>query len=884
MNELDEKTGPIDDKGTAGPGVGQGRTIAQSGSAQQKGIGKESQLSKIAAAVNPGSMAEANPTATQSMISTFMQTFESSALELREETNDDQKELIKTMIDEITKLQTKNMKEFEKAIGKIVGITKDLQNSDNPLLQKLGKDMEEKSREEVVKASGYTLTGEKDTFLNRLGRSVGMNTEEEPVEKNRQGIGKLVKGFASNLGRDVKRGFNIAVGREAPEGSFADNVFTSDEQKRERLLSRVDAESNETKTVSTNDTIKKVIEEYFKEDKQKSKSESSEKNSKETLTVSSLSEAFKTALDQHFNQSKTSSTSSDKNTIESSSDSSNSSEKNNIESSSDSSMTKSLEEFSQESRKESNSSSEENSLISTLTDEQKNLYSQFEKLIEEFNKEEKSTEELENIVKEINVLNEKFVAAYPSTKSPSVNSEAQEDTAGISKDATIEALQKTADSNVLVQENTSETVDVLKQILEQMKNMPVGGGGGGSGDSGGGMVPGLLGAGLGAGLASGAKAIGRGVRAVGRGIASGARVVGRAVGSGARMLARGIGSGARALATGARAITAPMAVAGTAAVAATGSILYGVDKFIKNTNIGARKEQEEGTAKFGLTGNNMDGFFINGKPAGKYKDLPEYYQKVSDGYGANSRGGAAERAREYVKTHNPDGSKKTEKKPAAVEKDKKKTDAKVTPKTPAKQVTTPPPAKADEIVVTAPKKKAEVEKPKQEKSTATSTAKEAIEPKKKDAAPSLDAVDKSIKGKVAEIDPKGQWAKLKDGKIVDPDFPNDADSNNSAAAAYKLSQKSGKIESKGNQTGDQMSPKKATGKTETGKNIDGALIEQGTAETKDKVQVNVPPPTVINQGGGGGQASPQITFPGGVGSVRTNDSSWQRFQDRRAVG
>ena len=164
------------------------------------------------------------------------------------------------------------------------------------------------------------------------------------------------------------------------------------------------------------------------------------------------------------------------------------------------------------------------------------------------------------------------------------------------------------------------------------------------------------------------------------------------------------------------------------------------------------------------------------------------------------------------------------------------------------------------------------------------TVKEATEPKKKqDPAPSLDAVDKSIKGKVAEIDPNGRWAKLKDGKIVDPDFPNDADSNNSAAAAYKLSQKSGKIESKGNQTGDQMSPKKTTGKTETGKNIDGALIEQGTAETKDKVQVNVPPPTVINQGGGG-QATPQITFPGGVGNVRTNDSTWQRFQDRRAVG
>jgi hypothetical protein len=185
-----------------------------------------------------------------------------------------------------------------------------------------------------------------------------------------------------------------------------------------------------------------------------------------------------------------------------------------------------------------------------------------------------------------------------------------------------------------------------------------------------------------------------------------------------------------------------------------------------------------------------------------------------------------------------------------------------------------------------PKAEATVEKSKETaKPKAVETVKEATEPKKKqDPAPSLDAVDKSIKGKVAEIDPNGRWAKLKDGKIVDPDFPNDADSNNSAAAAYKMSQKAGKVESKGNQTGDQMSPKKTTGKTETGKNVDGAIIEKGTADTKEKVQVNVPPPTVINQGGGGSQTPPQITFPGGVGNVRTNDSTWQRFQDRRAVG
>jgi hypothetical protein len=80
---------------------------------------------------------------------------------------------------------------------------------------------------------------------------------------------------------------------------------------------------------------------------------------------------------------------------------------------------------------------------------------------------------------------------------------------------------------------------------------------------------------------------------------------------------------------------------------------------------------------------------------------------------------------------------------------------------------------------------------------------------------------------------------------------------------------------------DKMSSSKT--KTETGKNMDGALIEQGTAATKDKMQINVPPPTVINQGGGGGQAQPQITFPGGVGNVRSNDPTWLVFQKRRAV-
>lgn len=104
---------------------------------------------------------------------------------------------------------------------------------------------------------------------------------------------------------------------------------------------------------------------------------------------------------------------------------------------------------------------------------------------------------------------------------------------------------------------------------------------------------------------------------------------------------------------------AGVAAAGaTFAVAATGSILYGIDSFMKSTNIDTRKKQDQGISKFGISGNNTEGYVINGKNVGGYQNLPEYYKNVVDGYGANNRGGSAERARQYVQSHNPDGSAK----------------------------------------------------------------------------------------------------------------------------------------------------------------------------------------------------------------------------------
>jgi hypothetical protein len=821
---------------------------------QTKGIGKESQLSKIAAAVNPGSMAEANPTATQSMISTFMQTFESSALELREETNDDQKALIKTMIEEITKLQTKNMKEFEKAIGKIVGITKDLQNSDNPLLQKLGKEMEEKSREEVVKASGYTLTGEKDTFLNRLGRSVGMNTDEEPVEKTREGIGKLAKGFASNIGGTLKRGFNIAVGREAPEGSFADNVFTSDEQKRERLLSRVDSESNETQSTNATDTFKKVIEEYFKEEKKKS--ESSEK--------SALTEEQKKLLSEIKDR---------RESVESTLSIVNDKIKQNLVVSGD--ETKSPEEV--------------------------------EKSTKELNE---VSEVLRQKTEELTAVMDKYEASVGTSKSPTINSEAQEDAAGISKDATIEALQKTADSNVLIQEysnttqeKTTETVDVLKEILELMKKMSsdnqsgAAGGDGGDGGDGGGMdidlpdrrrgprrsrgrlrararmasrgIRGRVG-GLARGLVSGARTVGSailsggartiGMLGLGTAGAAGAAGLGTAGAAGAAGLGTAGAAGAAGLGTAGAAGAAGLGTAGAAGLGATGAT--GAASLGATGATGAAGTAAAATKSTGFLGKIASGASSLGSKAGSVLSKASPGLVKGLGFAGRVAGKLALPLAAGMAAY--DGYKGFNADPNATTGQKFKNAG--------RNVLS---GLTFGLVDSTEDKMAAGEY--------TGTQKGAVEK------PSGGGFFSRNKGMVAgaALGPAGMVA----GAAYDKMAGNKGSTN----IEPKAKENTGNFFSKnaGLMAGAALGPagmvagaaydKMSSSKAETGKNIDGALIEQGTEATKEKIQVNVPPPTVINQGGGGGQAPPQLTFPGGVGNVRTNDPTWLMFQKRRAV-
>ena len=88
----------------------------------------------------------------------------------------------------------------------------------------------------------------------------------------------------------------------------------------------------------------------------------------------------------------------------------------------------------------------------------------------------------------------------------------------------------------------------------------------------------------------------------------------------------------------------------------------------------------------------------------------------------------------------------------------------------------------------------------------------------------------------------------------------------------------------GEYSGSQIKPVGKTAGLETGRNLDGAVIERGTDMTAKSAApvINVPPPTVI-QAPANTQQSPVFGSGRDYINARPTDSTWLRFQEKRAV-
>jgi hypothetical protein len=734
-----------------------------------RGAGKEEQLAKISAAVNTASNSEANPSATQSMITSFSKSFNTVALEIVGKIDDDQRELIKTMVEEITKLQTKNMSEFEKAIGKITGIAKKMMDSNDPNLQALGSTMQDQAKEELFKAKGITLTGEKDTFLNRMGREAGLDTDKEPVKKNARGIAKVAKGFISSSASGFASGLKESF---RPEGGMLDRVLTTDEDKRQRELAKLQENENESGTESLADMFKKVIEEILDQGKQDNSTTGKKKEKQQFQPIDKLTDLTE---DQ----------------------------------------------------------------IKTL--EEQGIAPASEKDIS-YRKDGKPVSK-----DEIN-------------KTLAASSEQQEDTSGISADNSLAGMAAVGAALVALQSNSDDSLEISKKLLEKMEFLAswfetngasLGGGGGGGGSILDTAAQVAGGAGMG-GIGMGALATGAAVTAGVAGVAYGAykgytgyqdakqqegtanKDIDEKVSRGELTQAQGLDQKDKTKKTArvekSKAVGEGVGIAAGAAGGALLGATYG-------SALGPI-----GTAVGGVGGALVGGFLGGG--GGKW--LGEKAGEVTNWWkGDSDKAAAIDEKVKKGEISKAEGDKLKKKlKPSGGDKVKgaAKGAAMGSFLGPVGAV-----AGAAYGFFNQDEEKAEAStKPK---------AKAAVSGKPK-AKPA--AVEKKEEGMFSKL---GTFAGDNKGKML-------------GAALGPLGMAAGAL----------FDSTKKTGKTETGKNVDGALVEAGTAATKEKMQVNVPPPTVINQGGGGGDKSgPSMTPQGGVGAVRSDDPTWLQYQRKRVA-
>ena len=70
---------------------------------------------------------------------------------------------------------------------------------------------------------------------------------------------------------------------------------------------------------------------------------------------------------------------------------------------------------------------------------------------------------------------------------------------------------------------------------------------------------------------------------------------------------------------------------------------------------------------------------------------------------------------------------------------------------------------------------------------------------------------------------------------------------------------------------------------QSGQNPDSAILEQGSEKARDKMNVNVPPPTVIQAPGQPAASTSEGSTPKMRGYVRDDESSWMRFALKRTM-
>ena len=172
------------------------------------------------------------------MMESFISTIEKNNSDLLKDLANEDKKLLENVLGEITKLQNKTLDEFKKSLSEINQMAEKLfarsQTGGPEQFEQISKDLQEAVLKERFKAEGLTLEGKDDTAINRLKQQLfGISKEPGREGKPVQGVKESFTNFKSDFKESFMQTF-------APKGTFLGNILTSQESRREKIRSETE--------------------------------------------------------------------------------------------------------------------------------------------------------------------------------------------------------------------------------------------------------------------------------------------------------------------------------------------------------------------------------------------------------------------------------------------------------------------------------------------------------------------------------------------------------------------------------------------------------------------------------------------------------------------
>jgi hypothetical protein len=204
-----------------------GRDIKKLLSSTGAGKGKEPQLNKIKDSTSPLSITRVDGESAGKILSAATDNLSKDL----EKFSEAEHKMMTDLVTEIGKLTEKNLEGFNKGIKEVV----DLAKKGQALAEKSGNiegakrfgDTAKAAKDEHFRVNKMDLRGDKDTFANRFSRALG---NKEPIDTKKTGVrafGTALRQGAKGAMKEFSRG--VLKGKE---GSFRDQIFTSDKAKR----------------------------------------------------------------------------------------------------------------------------------------------------------------------------------------------------------------------------------------------------------------------------------------------------------------------------------------------------------------------------------------------------------------------------------------------------------------------------------------------------------------------------------------------------------------------------------------------------------------------------------------------------------------------------